>query len=161
MANQRSSEVVIRQGFPAIWTAIINYVRVSFDGTRCIENQTSQIVRRSDSSLCNGITPLNPTTSNMTDFGHRRMIRAVLSINWQNNITNEDDYTKSGHLPFSQAVQERRLRLIDHSLWLHCRSITPLGSILQKICVGFTVWRGQGRLCSSAKDLHKGLNAID
>ena len=51
--------------------------------------------------------PLNQTTSNMLDAGHRQMIRAALDINWQNNITNEEAYAKSGRLPFSQTIQKR------------------------------------------------------
>ena len=103
--------------------------------------------------------PLIPMTSSMLDAGHRQMIRAALGINWQNNITNEEAHAKSGLLPFSQTVIKRRLRLIGHSLRLHSRSITPLGSMLQHLDV--SVRRGQGRTWTLAKDLLNHLNAID
>ena len=97
--------------------------------------------------------PLNPTTSNMLDADHRQigrwhhwqMVRAALAINWRNNITNEEAYAKSGLLPFSQTIRKRRLHLIDHSLRLQNRSITPLGSMLHNLNVVFSLRRGQGR----------------
>ena len=49
----------------------------------------------------------------MLNAGHRQMIRAALGINWQNNITNEEIYAKSGLLlQFSQTTRKRRPRLI-------------------------------------------------
>ena len=103
----------------------------------------------------------NPTTSNMLDASHRQMIRAALSINWQNNITNEEVYTKSGLLPFSQTIRKRRLNLIGYMLRLQNRSTTPLGSMLQNLNVVFSLRRGQGRTWALAKDLLNDLNAID
>ena len=105
--------------------------------------------------------PLNPTTSNMLDAGHRQMIRAVLGINWLNNITNDEVYAKSGLLSFSQTILKRRLHLIGHSLRLQSRSTTPLGSMLQNLNVVFSVRRGQDRTWTLAKDLLNDLNAID
>ena len=105
--------------------------------------------------------PLNPTTSNMLDAVHRQMIRAALGINWQNNITNEEAYAKSGLLPFSQAIRKRRLHLNGHSLRLQNRSTTPLWSMLQNLNVVFSLRRGQGRTLTLAKDLLNDLNAID
>ena len=101
--------------------------------------------------------PLNPPTSNMLDAGHRQMIRAALGINWQNNITNEEVYAKSGLLPFSKTIRKRRL----HSKRLGNRSTTPLGSMLQNLNVVFSLRRGQGRTWTLAKDLLNDLNAID
>ena len=37
--------------------------------------------------------PINPTTSDMLDAGHRRIIRAAFGVNWQNNITNDKAYS--------------------------------------------------------------------
>ena len=105
--------------------------------------------------------PLNQTMSNMLDAGHQQMIRATLSINWRNNITNEEVYTKSGLLLFSQTIQKRRLHLIGHLLRLQNRSTTPLGSMLQNTNVVFSLRRGQGRTWTLAKDLLNDLNAID
>ena len=104
--------------------------------------------------------PLSPTTSNMLDAGHRQMIRAALGINWQNNITNEEAYAKSGLLPFSQIVRKRRLHLIGHSLRLQNRSTTPLGSMQQNLTVVFSLRCGQGRTWTLARDLLNDLNAI-
>ena len=105
--------------------------------------------------------PLSPTTSNMLDAGQRQMIRAALRINWQNNIMNEDFYSKSGLLPFSQTIRKRRLSLIGHSLRLQNRSTTPLGSMLHNLDVVFTVRHGHGRMWTLAKELVNNLNAID
>ena len=107
------------------------------------------------------LLPLNLTMSNMLDAGHRKMIRAALGINWQNNITNEEVYAKSGLLPFSQAVRKRRLHLIGHSLRLQNRSTTPLRSMLQDLTVVFSLRRGQGRTWTLAKELLNDLNTID
>ena len=96
--------------------------------------------------------PLNPTTSNLLDAGHRQMIRAALGINWRNNITNEEAYAKSGLLPFSKGIRKRRLHLIGHLLRLQNRSTTPLGSMLQNLDVVFSVRRGQGRTWTLAKE---------
>ena len=104
--------------------------------------------------------PFGPTTSNMLDAGQRQMIRAALRINWQNNIMNEDFYSKSGLLPFSQTIRKRRLSLIGHSLRLQSRSTTPLGLMLQHLDVVFSLRRGQGRAWILAKDLLNDLNAI-
>ena len=103
---------------------------------------------------------LNPT-SNMHDAGHRQMIRAALGINWQSNITNEEVYAKSGFLPFSQTIRKRRLRLISHSLRLHGRSTTPLGSMLQNINFVISLRRVLRRTRTLAKDFRNDLNAID
>ena len=105
--------------------------------------------------------PLNPTTSNILDAGHRQMIRAALGINWKNNITIEEAYANSGLLPLGQTIRKRRLRLIGHSLRLQNRSTTPLGSMQQNLIVVFSLRRGQGRTWTLAKDLRNDLNAID
>ena len=157
-----SPKVVIRQRFAATWSAI-GKLRPVFHSTepdalkiKLVKSAIETIAAYAQESL-----PLNPTTSNMLDAGHRQMIRAALGINWQNNITNEEGYAKSILLPFSQTVIKRRLRLIGHSLRLHSRSITPLGSMLQHLDVVFSVRRGQGRTWTLAKDLLNVLNAID
>ena len=105
--------------------------------------------------------PLNPTTSNLLDAGHRQMIRAAIGINLQNNITNVEAYAKSGLMPFNQTIRKRRLHMIAHSLRLQNRSTTPLGSMLQNLSVVFSLRRGQGRTWTLTKDLHNDLNAIN
>ena len=97
----------------------------------------------------------------MFDVGNRQMTRAALDINWQNNITNEESYAKSGLLPFSETFRKRILRLIGHSLRLQNRSTTPLGSMLLSLNVVFSLRRGQSRTCTLPKDLLNDLNAID
>ena len=156
-----SSEVVIRQRFAVAWSAI-GKLRPMFHSTAPDALKiTFQIGRQNDSSLCIGIPPLNPTTSNILNASHRQMIRAALGINWQYNITNKEVNAKSGILPFSQAIKKRRLHLIGHSLHLQNRSTTPLGSMLQNLSVVFSLRRGQGRTWTLAKDLLNDLNAID
>ena len=105
--------------------------------------------------------PLNQTTSNMLDAGHRQMIRVALGIDWQNNITNEEIYAKSGLLPFSQTIRKRRLHLIGHWLRLQSQSATPLWSMLQNLNIVFSLQRGQDRTWTLVKDLLNDLNAID
>ena len=101
------------------------------------------------------------TTSNMLNAGHRLIIRAALGINWQNNMTNDEDYAKSGLLPFSQTILKRRLHLIGHSLGLQNRSTTPIWSMQQNLNVVFSLRRGQGRTWTLVKDFLNDLNAID
>ena len=157
-----SSKVVIRQRFAAAWSAI-RKLRPMFHSTapnalkiKLFKSAVKAIAAYALESL-----PINPTTSNMLDAGHRQMIRAALGINWRNNITNEKVYAKSGLLPFSRTIRKRRLRLIGRSLRLQNRSTAPLGSMLQNLSVVFSLRRGQGRTWTLAKDLLIDLNAID
>ena len=137
----------------------MNYVRFLFDCNLCIEDKTFQIGCQNDRRICPGI-PLNPTTSNMFVAGHRQTISAALCIIWQKNITNKEMYIKSSLLPFSPPIQSR-LCLICHSLRLQNRSITPPGTMLQHLNIAFSVWRGQGRTWTLAKDFLNDLNTID
>ena len=123
-----------------------------FDCTRCIENLAFQISFRNDSSLCT-VIPLYPFTSNMFDPSHRQRIHAALGINWQNNITNEEVYAKSGLLPFSQIIR-KKTTLLDRPLVASSESIyhTSLLSILQHLSVVFSVRRGQDQTWTLAKD---------
>ena len=95
-----SSKVVIRQRFAGVWSAI-GKLRPIFNSMtpdalkiKLLKSAVKTIAAYALESL-----PLNPTTSNMLDTGHRQMIRAALSINWQNNITNNEAYAKFGLLP--------------------------------------------------------------
>ena len=157
-----SFKIVIRQRFAAAWSAI-GKLRPMFHSTapdalkiKLLKSAVETIAAYALKSL-----PRNLTTSNMLDAGHRQMIRAALGINWQNKITNEEAYAKSGLLPFSQPIRKRRLHLIGHSLRLQNRSTTPLGSMLQHLNVVFSLCRGQGRTWTVAKDLLNDLNAVD
>ena len=157
-----SSKVVIRQRFAAAWSAI-GKLRPVFHTTtpdafkiKLFKSAVKAIAAYSLESL-----PFNPTTSNMLDAGHRQMIRTALGINRQNHITNKEAYAKFGLLPFSQTIRKKRPRLIGHSLRHQSRYITSLGSLLQDINVVFSVWRGQGRTWTLAKDLLNDLDAID
>ena len=139
-----SSKVVIRQRFASAWSAI-GILRPMFHSTapdelkiKLFKSAVETIAAYALESL-----PLNPTTSNMLDAGNRQMIRAALGTNWQSNITNEEAYAKSGHLPFIQTIRKRILHLIDHSLRLQNRSTTPLGSMLQNLNVVFSLRSGQ------------------
>ena len=157
-----SSKVFIRQRFATAWSAI-GKLRPMFHSTvpdaLIIKHFKSAVETIAAYAL--ETIPLNLTTSNMLDAGHRQTIGAALGINWQNNITNEEDYAKSGLLPFSQTIRKRRLHLIGHSLRLQNRSTTPLRSMLQNLDVVFSIRRGQGRTWTLAKDLLNDLNAID
>ena len=137
-----SSKVVIRQRFTADWSAIGKlrpmYHSMAPDAMK-IKFFKSAVKSIAADAL--EFQPINPTTSNMFDAGHRQMISAELGITWQNNITNEEAYAKSGLLPFSQTIRKGRLRLIGHSLRLQNRSTTPLVSLLQKLMVVFS-WTG-------------------
>ena len=135
-----SSKVAIRQRLAAIWSAI-SKLRPMFHSMtpdvlkiKLFKSAVETIAAYALESL-----PLNPLTPNMLDAGHQQLIRVELGINWQNNITNEEAYAKSGLLPFSQTIRRRSLRLIGHSLRIQSRSITPLGSILQNHDVVFRV----------------------
>ena len=148
-----SSKVVIHQKYSAAWSAI-GKLRPMFHSAapdalkiRLLKSAVEAIAAYPLESL-----PLNPTTTNMLDAGRQQMIRAALCINWQNNITNKEDYATSGLLPFSQTMQKRRLHLIGHSLRLQNRSTTPLGSMLQSLSVVFPLRRGHGRTWTLAKD---------
>ena len=141
-----SSKGVIRHKFAAAWSAI-GKLRPMFHSTvpdalkiKLFKSAVETIEAYALESI-----PLNPTTSNMLDAGHRQMIRAALGINWRNNITNEEVYAKSGLLPFSQTIRKRRLHLIGHTLRLQSRSITPFGSMLQNLTVVFSLRREQGQ----------------
>ena len=157
-----SSKVVIRQRFVAAWSAIgklrpmVHSTAPDALKTKRFKSSIETIAAYALESL-----PLNPTTSNMLDVDHRQMIRAALGINWQNKITNEEVYAKSGLLPFCQTIRKRRLHLIGHSLRRQNRSTTPLGSMLQNLDVVFSLRRGQGRTWTLGKDLLNDLNAID
>ena len=157
-----SSKVVIHQRFAAAWSAI-GELRPMFHSTApdALKTKLFKSAVVAIAAYVLESLSLNPTTSNMLDAGHRQMIRAALCINWQNNITNEEVYAKSGLLPFSQTIRKRRLRLIGHSFRLQDRSITPLGSMLQNLSVVFSARRGQGRTWTLMKDLLNYLNAID
>ena len=123
-----SSKVVICQRFTAAWSAI-GKLRPMFHSMApdalkitLYKSAVKIIAAYPLESL-----PLNPTTSNMLDAGHRQLLRAALGINWRSNITNEEVYAKSGLLLFSQTIRKRRLHLIGHLLRLQHRSATPLG----------------------------------
>ena len=122
-----SSKVVIRQRFTAAWSAIGKlcpmFHSMAPDALKITlyKSAVKTIAAYPLESL-----PLNPTTSNMLDAGHRLMIRAALGINWRSNITNEEVYAKSDLLLFSQTIRKWRLHLIGHLLRLQNRSATPL-----------------------------------
>ena len=97
-----SSKVVIHQRFAAAWS-VIGKLRPMFHSMapdaltiKLFKSAVKTIAAYALESL-----PLIPTTSNMLDAGHRQKIRAALCINWQNNITNEEVYAKSGFPPYS------------------------------------------------------------
>ena len=157
-----SSKVVIRQRITAAWSAICK-LRPMFHST-APDALKIKLFKSTDETIASYALeslPLNPTTSNILEAGHRQMIRAALGVNWQNNITNEEAYAKSGLLPFSQNIRKRRLRLIGHLLRLLNQSTTPVGSMLQNHYVVFSFRRGKGRTLTLAKDLLNDLNAID
>ena len=138
-----SSKVVIRQRFAAAWSAI-GKLRPMFHSTTpdALKIKLLKSAIETTTAYALESIPLNLTMSNVLDDGHRQTIRAALGINWQNNITNEEAYAKSGLLPFSQTIQKRRLHLTGHSLRLQNRSTTPLGSMLQNINVVLSLCRG-------------------
>ena len=140
--QQTSLSTEIRRRLDSHWKTMSDF---SFDCARCNENRTFQIVCRNDGRICPGISPLNTTTSYMLNAGHWQVIFLALGINCQKDITNEDAYTKSGLLPFSQTIRKRIFRLICNSLRLQNRSIFFLGSMLQHFNVVFSVRRGQGQ----------------
>ena len=159
---QHSSKVVIRQRFAAAKSAIGKLRPMSHStAPDTLKIKLFKSAAEKIAAYALEFLPLHPTTSNMLDAGHRQMIRAALGINWQNNITNEEAYVKSGLLPFSQTMRKRRLHLIGHSLRLQNRSTTPLGSMLQNLGVVFSLRCGQGRTWTLAKDLLNDLNTID
>ena len=162
LVYQHSSKVFIRQRFAAAWTAI-GELRPMFHSTApdALKIKLFKSVVEAIAAYALESLPLNPTTSNMFNAGHRQMIRTALGIDWQNNITDEEAYAMSGLLPFNQAIRKIRLHLIVHSLHLQNRSTTPLGSMLQNLNVVFSLRRGQGRTWTLAKDLLNDLNAID
>ena len=102
-----SSKVVIRKRLAASWSAI-GKLRPMFHSTatdalkiKLFKSAVETIAPYALESL-----PLIPTTSDMLDAGHRQMIRAALGINWQNNITNEEAYAKSGLLSLSLTIRK-------------------------------------------------------
>ena len=142
---QNSIKVVIRQRFAAAWTAI-GKLRTIFHSAapevmkiKLFKSAVKTIdVYALESCL------LNSMMSYMLNAGQRQMIRAALGINWQNNITNEEEYAKSGLQPFSQTIRKRRLCLNGQSLHLQSRSTTPLGLMPQILNIVFPVRCGQG-----------------
>ena len=105
-----SSKVVIRQRFAAVWSAIgklcpmFHLTAPDAMKIKLFKSAVKTIAACALESL-----PLNPTTSNMLDVSNKKtrsMIRTALSINWQNNITNEEAYSKSCLLPFSQTIRK-------------------------------------------------------
>ena len=134
-----SSKVVIRQRFAAELSSI-GKLRPMFHSTApdAMKIKFFKSAVETIAAYALEFQPINPTTSNMLDAGHRLIISAAFGINWQNNITNEEAYAISGLLPFSQTIRKRRLRLIGHSLRLQNRSTTPLVSLLQKLNVVFS-----------------------
>ena len=111
-----SSKVVIRQRFAAAWSAIGKLCPI-FQSTAPDALKIKLFKSTVDAIAAYAlVSPLYPTTSGMLDASHWQMVRAALAINWQNNITNEEVYTKSGLLPFSQTIRKLRLCLICHSL---------------------------------------------
>ena len=111
-----SSKVVIRQGIATAWSAI-GKLRPMFHSTatnalkvKLFKSAVETIAAYALESL-----PLNPTTSNLLDAGHRQMIRAALGINWQNNITNDEVYAKFDLLPLSQTIPKRIFYMIGQS----------------------------------------------
>ena len=134
-----SSKVVIRQRFATELSAV-GKLRPMFHSTApdAMKIKFFKSAVETIAAYALEFQPINPTTSNMLDAGHRLIISAAFGINWQNNITNEEAYAISGLLPFSQTIRKRRLRLIGHSLRLQNRSTTPLVSLLQKLNVVFS-----------------------
>ena len=55
---------------------------------------------------------------NTLDVFHRRCIRKILGLSWQNRVTNEELMRRSGMQALSEIVQTRRLRLAGHVLRL-------------------------------------------
>ena len=157
-----SSKVVIHQRFAAAWSGIGKVCPI-FHPTAPDALKIKLLKSAVETIAAYALEPLTlyPMTSNMLDAGHWRMIRAVLGISWQNNISSEEIYATSCHLLFSQTILKRRLRLIGHSLRLQNRSTTSLGSMLQHLSVVLSLHRGHGRTWTLAKDLLNDLNAID
>ena len=116
-----SSKVVIRQRFATACSSI-DELRPIFQWT-APDALKIKLFKLDVEKIAVYALPLNLTSSNMLDVGHRQMIYAALVINWQNNITNKEVYVKSGLLPFSQIIRKRRLHMIGHSL---CLQIRPL-----------------------------------
>ena len=141
-----SSKLVIHQRFVATWSTI-GKLRPMFHSTApdALKIKLFKLAVKTIAAYSLESLHLNLMTSNMLYAGHRQMIHAALGINWQNNITNKEDYAKSGLLPISQTIQKRRLHLIGHSLRLPNRSTTPLGSMLQNLNIIFLSRCGQGR----------------
>ena len=156
LVYRHSSKAAIRQRFAAAWSAIcklhLNFHPTALDALK-IELFKSAV----KTVATHALESLNLTTRNIFDAGHQQMICTALSINWQNNIMNEEVCAKSGLLPFSQTIRKRRLRLVRHLMRLQSRPITPLWSMLQHLV--FSVRRGQGRTWTLAKDLLNDLTA--
>jgi len=55
---------------------------------------------------------------NTLDVFHRRCIRKILGLSWQDRVTNEELKKRSGMQALSEIVQTRRLRLAGHVLRL-------------------------------------------
>ena len=55
---------------------------------------------------------------NTLDVFHRRCIRKILGLSWQDRVTNEELMRRSGMQALSEIVQIRRLRLAGHVLRL-------------------------------------------
>jgi len=55
---------------------------------------------------------------NILDVFHRRFIRKILELSWQDRVTNEELMRRSGRRALSEIVQTRRLRLVGHILRL-------------------------------------------
>jgi len=55
---------------------------------------------------------------NTLDMFHRRCIRKILGLSWQDRVTNEELMRRSGMQALSEIVQTRRLRLAGHVLRL-------------------------------------------
>ena len=137
-----SFKAVIHLRFAAAWSAI-GKLRPIFQSTAPDALKIKLFISAVEAIAAYALEslPHNLTTSNMLDAGHLQMIRAVLGFNWQNNITNEEVYAKSGLLPFSQTNRKRRLGLFGQSLHLQSLSVTPLGSVLS------TSYREYGDKC--------------
>ena len=103
-----SSNVVIRQRFAAAWSAI-GKLRPIFRSTApdALKIKLFKSTVETIAAYALEPLPLSPTTSNMLDAGHRQMTCAALGINWQNNITKEEAYAKSGVLPFTQTIGKK------------------------------------------------------
>ena len=100
-----SSKVAIRQRFAVTWSAIGKPRPIILStAPDALKIQLFKSAVKTIAAYAQEFLPLNPVTSNILDAAHRQMIGAALGTIWQFNITNEEDYAKSGLLPFSHTI---------------------------------------------------------